>query len=269
MCESSLGAGRFLTFAGPAATVADVTTAPHRLGESTWPQVEAYATRDTADGTEPAHGTTLLVPLGSTEQHGPHLPLDTDTRIAQAVAEGLASTHPDVIVAPALPFGASGEHAGFAGTISIGTDALHLVLVELVRSLGPEFGRTVFVNGHGGNIVGLRNAVNQLTAEGHCCAAWWPRIPDGDAHAGRTETSLLLAIAPEVVHLDVAAPGATEPLADLLAQLQTGGLRAVTTNGVLGDPTGATAAEGNRLLDMMIADLAATLRTTTGKDALL
>src|SRR4030081_1452778 len=95
-----------------------------QLATLTWRQAHALASR----------GPLLAVPLGSTEQHGPHLPLDTDTRIATALAAGLARRRDDGVVAPALPYGASGEHAGFPGTLSVGTPALELLLVELVRS---------------------------------------------------------------------------------------------------------------------------------------
>ena len=116
-----------------------------RLGDRTWPTVG---------------GGVLLVPLGSTEQHGPHLPLRTDTMIAEAVAlelgERLRATGTDATVAPALPYGASGEHEGFAGTLSIGTRALAQVLVELGRSAGLWCERVAFVNAHGGNVDALR-----------------------------------------------------------------------------------------------------------------
>src|SRR5688572_23360040 len=75
----------------------------------------------------------LVVPLGATEQHGPHLPLSTDTNIAVALAERLAACRRDIVLAPALAFGSSGEHAAFAGTLSIGAVALELVVTELVR----------------------------------------------------------------------------------------------------------------------------------------
>ena len=95
---------------------------------------------------------SIMVPLGSTEQHGPHLPLDTDTRIATAVARGArAGLEEAWLVAPAIAYGASGEHQDFAGTISIGAEALTMLLVEYGRSAACWAQRLVFVNGHGGN----------------------------------------------------------------------------------------------------------------------
>ncbi len=214
------------------------------LGGTTWPEVGPAGTR------------LLVVPLGSVEQHGPHLPLDTDTRIAVALTRGLAGHRGDVVVAPPLAYGASGEHAGFAGTLSIGTAALTTVLVELVRS-ADHFAGVVLVNGHGGNLEAVRAAAATLTDEGRHVLAWGPSVPGGDAHAGRTETSLLLAIDPSVVRVDRAEPGATEPLAELLPELRRGGTAAVSPNGVLGDPTGASADEGAELFDRLVVDLVA------------
>ncbi|QYG91493.1 mycofactocin biosynthesis peptidyl-dipeptidase MftE [Iamia sp. SCSIO 61187] len=201
-------------------------------------------------------GATLLVPLGSTEQHGPHLPLGTDTLVASALCDRLAASRPDVVVAPALPYGSSGEHAGFPGTLSIGQEALERVVVELVRS-ADAFAGVVLVSGHGGNGEALSRAVATLTAEGRRVRVWAPRIPGGDAHAGHTETSLLLALDPRAVREDRVEPGATEPLAELMPALRTGGVRAVSANGVLGDPTRASADDGERLLETLTADLAA------------
>ncbi|HET6548458.1 MAG TPA: mycofactocin biosynthesis peptidyl-dipeptidase MftE, partial [Solirubrobacter sp.] len=188
-------------------------------------------------------------PLGATEQHGPHLPLGTDTIIARA----LAGAVPGAVVAPALPYGSSGEHAGFAGTLSIGRSALEHVLVELVRS--ARFARVLFVSAHGGNAEPVAAAVRKLRTEGSDVRAWSPEWR-GDAHAGRVETSLLLALAPELVGAAREA-GNTAPLAELMPHLRAGGVRAVSANGVLGDPAGASADEGHALLAAAAADLRA------------
>jgi mycofactocin precursor peptide peptidase len=201
----------------------------------------------------------LLVPLGALEQHGPHLPLDTDARVAVAVARSAAADDDSLLVAPPLTYGASGEHEGFPGTLSIGHEALRAVLVELGRSAARWASRLVFINGHGGNLPTVPAAVAQLRSEGRD-ATWWPCAPaDGDAHAGRTETSILLALDPTAVRQDAAEPGATAPLADLLPALRAGGVAAVSPNGVLGDPMGATAAEGEQLLRELSEALGARL----------
>jgi len=197
----------------------------------------------------------VLVPLGSTEQHGPHLPFSTDTVIASAVVALVAQHHTarghDIVIAPAVPYGASGEHQGFPGTVSIGTEALTMVIVELVRSLSTWAGRIVLVNGHGGNLAALTAAVPKLIDEGHH-VAWAPcTVAGGDAHAGETETSLMLHLCPENVNMAAAVPGATSPISTLIDVLAADGVRAVSATGILGDPTGATAARGAVLLGAM------------------
>jgi creatinine amidohydrolase len=216
---------------------------PHRLGDETWQDAAAAGRR------------LLAVPLGSTEQHGPHLPLATDTIVAAALADRLATARHDVVVAPALPYGSSGEHAGFPGTLSIGQAALEAVVVELVRS-ADAFAGVVLVSGHGGNVEPLARAVAAAESEGRRALAWVPAVPGGDAHAGRTETSLLLALAPGAVRSAAVEPGDVRPLAEIMPALRSGGVAAVSPNGVLGDPTGANAAEGERLLDALAVDLA-------------
>ena len=136
-------------------------------------------------GSEPTP-LTLLLPLGSTEQHGPHLPLDTDTRIAQAVADGIALRLDSVRVAPAISITASDEHRGFAGTLTVGTRVLSEMLIEIVGNAGSEFDRIVAVNGHGGNAYALRSATEVCKARGQALEVWSMRLPGGDAHAGRT-----------------------------------------------------------------------------------
>ena len=211
------------------------------LADLTWPEA---AERSAA---------VLVVPLGATEQHGPHLPVSTDTDVAVALA-GRVAARPDVVVAPALPYGASGEHAGFAGTLSIGQQALERVLVELVRSASASFRRVLLLSAHGGNAVPVARVVQRLQAEQHDVLAWSPRWR-GDAHAGRTETSVLLALGRRVL-ADRAQAGATAPLAELLPALRRAGVAGVSPNGVLGDPAGASADEGGQLLAAAAADLA-------------
>lgn len=198
---------------------------------------------------------TLVVPLGAVEQHGPHLPLDTDTRIAAAVAEQICTRLDDasVIVAPPLAYGASGEHEGFAGTVSIGHEALLALLVEYGRSACRWAARLLFVNGHGGNALTLRSAVSRLRYEGRD-VAWFPcAFADADAHAGYTETSVLLHISPELVaESERRVPGNCTPVAALLEPMRAGGVAAVSATGVLGDPRAATAAAGAGLFDAVV-----------------
>jgi creatinine amidohydrolase len=200
----------------------------------------------------------LVVPLGSLEQHGPHLPLDTDTRIAAAIAERACAQRTGVGLAPPLPIGASGEHADFPGTLSIGAAALTLLLVELGRHASLHWPAMLLVNGHGGNAPAIDDAADQLRAEGRQCHVWHAGHAGGDAHAGRTETSMMLALSPCDVRLDAAEAGDTRPLAQIMPALRAGGVRAVSPNGVLGDPAGASAAEG----EMLLAGLAGRLGKT-------
>lgn len=234
----------------------------------TGPEGRRDALRDgvrLADRPWPDVGRPLvLVPLGSTEQHGPHLPLDTDTTIASIVCDALVARliadDVDAVVAPAIAYGASGEHEGFPGTISIGTAALTTLLVEYGRSASAWAGRIVFVNGHGGNVEALTQAVPLLVHEGRD-AAWLPCAPDPallerdvrvDAHAGRTETSMLLAAVPDRVRADRIEPGNDAPLRELMPGLRSGGTRQVSANGVLGDPRDAAADEGRLLIDAIV-----------------
>jgi len=233
------------------------------LATAHWPDVAARARR------------LLVVPVGSLEQHGPHLPLDTDTRIAAAVADLACAGRHDVGLAPPIAIGASGEHADFPGTLSIGHVALSTLLVELGRHASLHWTAMLLVNGHGGNLTAIADAIATLRAEGRQCQVWHAGIrpsmlagapspqPAIDAHAGRVETSLMLALAPGDVRLDRAAPGNTRPLPGIMADLREHGVRAVSPTGVLGDPAGASAAEGERLLALLAADLAVVIETLT------
>jgi mycofactocin precursor peptide peptidase len=197
----------------------------------------------------------LALPLGATEQHGPHLPLGVDSLIAATLAQRLAERRSDIIVAPVLPYGSSGEHAGFPGTLSIGQELVERAIIEIARSMGLGFFGLVLVSAHGGNRDPVERATDALQREGRKTLAWSPVVPSGDAHAGHVETSLMLALAPERVRMDLAEPGLTTPLAEIIAALRKAGVRAVAANGVLGDPMRATAEEGFRLLDYLSDEL--------------
>ncbi len=203
--------------------------------------------------------STLLIPLGATEQHGPHLPIGTDTTIATAWAEAAAARVIGVLVAPTLPYGSSGEHQAFAGTLSIGNEALLLVLIELVRSAADDYERVVFVSGHAGNQSTLQKAVTQLRREGHDADFVVPHVPGADAHAGHTETSLMAHLDPESVDMRAAVVGSIAPLSAIIDQLRAGGVVAVSPNGVLGDPTTADARIGAEVFEQLVAGLAASL----------
>ncbi len=243
------------------------------LSGARWPEVEAGPRR------------LLVVPVGSLEQHGAHLPLDTDTRIATAVAARACAGRTGVGLAPAIAIGASGEHADFPGTLSIGTTALSALLVELGRHASLHWPAMLLVNGHGGNVTAIRDALKLLADEGRRNHVWHaglrpglparePAVADDagapqaalvpDAHAGRVETSIMLALAPEDVRLEAASRGDTRPLREIMPDLAARGVRQVSPNGVLGDPAGASAAEGTRLLGLLVADLSQTVDRLLG-----
>lgn len=208
----------------------------------------------------------LVVPVGSTEQHGPHLPFTVDTEIATALAEALVERRRGTILAPAMPYGSSGEHAGFPGTLSIGRAATELLIVELVRS-ADAFGGVLLVSGHGGNAVPLRAAVARLCAEGRRVRMWAPAGAADDSHAGRIETSVMLSLRPAAVKTEEAVAGDRRPLLEILPQLRASGVRAVSPNGVLGDPAGASATRGRAILARWTDDLLADFDQWQSDDA--
>lgn len=163
-----------------------------------------------------------VVPLGATEQHGPHLPAGTDSMTVEWLAQEaarIASEHVPVIVTPALPFGSSDHHLVFGGTISLGTETYYRVLHDVVGSLVTDgFTRIFLVNGHGGNHelaqlaardAALKHPV-RVAAGSYWNIAWQPLI-EADAHRGRRlpghagdfETSLMLSLRPDIVSADL------------------------------------------------------------------
>ncbi len=235
-----------------------------RLGEATWNEVDD-ATRSMSDE-DGTLAPIILIPVGSTEQHGPHLPLNTDTLVAEEIAGRAMHRTTGLMVGPTISISASGEHAGFAGTLSIGTEVMTQVAIELGRSAGWAAG-VVFVNGHGGNHEALSSAVELLVSEGRSVLSWWPkwrRRTDGgppDLHAGRIETSLMLAIDPGLVRFELAESGPETSLDELLPALRSNGVRSVSSNGVLGDPEGAGGTEGERFINDFVVDLVMTIES--------
>lgn len=223
-----------------------------------WPELGDAEPRIGSEGGAPGELAVdlAIVPFGATEQHGPHLPFDTDTVIASAVArrvaDRLAAGGLRVVVAPAVPYGASWEHQAFPGTSSVSDEVLNSIAIELARSVRSWAGGILFINGHGGNLRAIAAAVTRLRRDG-VTACWAPcATADADPHAGRTETSIMLHLAPERVLAEAICAGETESIAALLPRLREIGVRAVSPNGVLGDARGASAAEGAMLLEEMV-----------------
>lgn len=212
-------------------------------------------------------GRVLVIPVGSVEQHGPHLPLGTDSYITTALVDELVRLRGDkLVLAPQIPISASDEHASFQGTLSMGTSLLSALLKAVAgSSVRP---RTLFVSAHGGNLTAFLEASTPFwVPRTHVlieAAANWELPADAkglwepDAHAGRTETSVMLALRPDLVKISQAVPGYNGPLSPVGAILATDGIRGVSTTGVLGDPRGANREEGLAILAALAADLVRT-----------
>lgn len=195
----------------------------------------------------------LIIPIGSCEQHGPHLPLATDSILAQHVADRVVARLLELgtqsCVAPLLPYGASDEHLGFQGTLSIGARALEEVVVALVCSIDGWSKRVLILNGHGGNNEALSSACRRLLSDGFDVA--WSTCPngDGDAHAGHTETSAMLAVDESLVLDFDSITGETAPLSEIMGRLRQEGVKAVSPSGVLGDPRNANTKDGRAFIN--------------------
>lgn len=202
----------------------------------------------------------VIVPLGSWEQHGPHLPSATDSLIISEIVDRAARGR-YVVVAPVVHITASDEHRGFPGTLSVGTDALAASLVAMARSADWACG-VIFANGHGGNADALRIASSAMRHEGLRHDVWsLPPYEGADAHAGRTETSVMLHLFPAEVRLDLVVAGNTGAAEELMGDMRSGGVIAVSTTGVLGDPTRATEAHGRAVVDMWVGSLSRRIDT--------
>lgn len=212
-------------------------------------------------------GTRILVlPLGSWEQHGPHLPLDTDSRIIDAVVSSALALLDDgqFLLAPTMAITASDEHADFPGTISAGTTATAASIVAMARSASWARGVCI-VNGHGGNADALEHVHGALSHEHVNHDIWYPEADaDDDMHAGLTETSLMLHLDPSAVRQDRFSAGAPST-PETLRRMRAGGVFSVTHSGVVGDPRAATAELGARVLDRWTRSLATRLETCARK----
>jgi creatinine amidohydrolase len=229
--------------------------------------------RTTADERERAAEVAVL-PIGSFEQHGPYLPLTTDTVIAATIAAAVDAAY-HVLRLPPITISCSHEHAAWAGTVSISATTLAAVVRDVSDSLDRSgVGALVLVNGHGGNYV-LSNVVQEAGPAGRRMALFpsleaWAKAHtaagivtpiDSDMHAGELETSLLLHAHPHLVR-----PGyeSGDHLADDREHLLTLGLRAYTESGVVGRPSPASAEKGRDVLASLVASFGETLSALGG-----
>lgn len=237
----------------------------------TAPEIRAVAARPDA---------LAVLPIGSLEQHGPHLPVITDTASASAAAirgaRRVAGEIP-VLVLPGLWTGMSEHHLPFGGTISLNFDELRGVIRGIVRSLRAiGFARLLIVNGHGGNVDPLAVTARELAHEFGlpviACTPWFltrarvAEIADTQetpAHACEGETSVMMAVAPDIVRTERFADAVQQrpepvPNYDGFSRFWSFSERAPVT-GVRGDPRTATAEKGERFLDIQAEALAAAM----------
>lgn len=232
------------------------------MAQLTWPEIQALV----AGGRR----TAILV-ASSIEQHGPHLACETDCWYGEEMALRVAHRLGDAVVAPVIRPGCSEHHMGFPGTFSISAELLVATVKEYLRSLaqaGVE--EVVLTSSHGGNFNPLKAALAELTE--HCAALGIRLNPVLElgafigaltqaplargldqglpaVQADLVETSIVLALRPETAHMELAEPGYMGEFdLDDLFRL---GLKRVTANGVLGDPTQATAELGWEILDSL------------------
>ena len=214
----------------------------------------------------------VMIPLGALEQHGPHLPLDTDALIAEAVADRAAQEVGECVVSPCIPVGSSSHHLTFPGTASLSDETLSDVLVEVIQTLlSHGFRGAYLVTGHAGNVGAMAAALSELDADDRARVVSfddWPAQRDAihqaaetrlnmdrevvGTHGGHFETSIMLVVAPDRVDLDSAVVGHVGPAASASAKLRSEGMAAVSPVGIIGDPRGATTDAGELYLDALV-----------------
>lgn len=232
------------------------------LFEMTRPEVEQAI----ADGID-----TVIITVGSTEQHGLHLPLGTDAIWGEALGDRVADALGNALLAPGLRIGCSEHHMDFAGSLTLSQETFVQVVADLCRSLAHHgFGHIVLLPTHGGNFAPLARAVEAIRSElpGVNLIAFTDLLgfmneifrvgkarnvmpEQAGAHSGEFETSLMLTVSPELVAMDKAQPGYVGDQVSIAAVVFEKGFRAVTENGVLGDPRDASAANGEAYLAAM------------------
>lgn len=217
-----------------------------------------------------------LLPVGSTEQHGPHAPLGTDSIAATAIArEGAAACDRPVVVAPTVPVGVAEEHRGFDGTLWVGPDTFRAYIADILGSLASCVGNAVVVNGHGGNVDALREVCARVSRDGAVDAVTytWHDGVDPDrplGHGGPVETAVVQHLRPDLVHeerFEAARQGMGESFGEWVAGTNVAhDFREFTESGVIGDPSGATPETGEALIEEAVASLSAVVDAVCSRD---
>lgn len=236
-----------------------------RLGPLTWPEAEKrFREMDVA-----------LLPVGAIEQHGPHLPLDTDAWDAERICDDVAAacSHPRPIVLPLVAYGVSYHHDDFPGTLSISPDTLSRTVYEIGVAVARNgITKLLIINGHGGNSPALHFAAQMINRDtgiftavdtGESSDTDIDRLTEtpNDVHAGEVETSTTLALRPELVRMDLAKPAIprfSSHYLDFTSKRSVGWYahtKKISESGVLGDPTLATAEKGREMWRIMVENL--------------
>jgi creatinine amidohydrolase len=243
------------------------------LGNMRWPDVVAAA----------AAKPVLILPVGAIEQHGPHLPLDTDSAMVSWLACTAARQAGCALVAPTLNYGVSLNHIAFPGTATMRNETLCAVLADLGESLlGHAFKAIVFLNGNGGNNVAVASAAAELrrrtaktVANIYVAALIEEAVSVMESgiiwHADESETSMMLAIAPERVHMAKAVREMPKPiphyefkeatLTKAMVDLGIPATERVTKSGTIGDATMATVDKGRPVVEEQLKNLTKILKT--------
>lgn len=243
-----------------------MTVNKYRYAEMTWPEIREVA----------GENRVAVIPVGTIEDHGPHLPVDCDARIIEAVTDRACRLRPtETVLLPVVTHGYSPHHMDFPGPITIRWNVFVEYLLDVTASLAAHgFKRIMLANGHGSNRP-LTNIAARMTIVNHpdvmCCdytymstvkgrealkAVRDSEFPGGMNHACEMETSIYLAIAPELVQMDKAEKDISFPKSSYFSydMLDTPSTMleywsTLTRDGVMGDPTVATAEKGEAMLD--------------------